>query len=125
MIVKLFALLLAVNLFSVVANAEASEYGVFNESDDLSQFERYSALTGDEEVLIEKGLSKSDCLLRIASMFGSRWFNDTIELQRIKSEDSRSTGLRYPYSFQESLAQANYGLDVGSDELSVSMKIKF
>lgn len=122
MIVKLFALLLAVNLFSVVANAEASEFG---QVDNLSRFNSYNALTGDEEILIEKGLSKSDCLLRLASMFGSSWFNDTIELQRLKSAGSEVSGSSYPYSFQESLAQAHYGLDVGSDEFSVSMKIEF
>jgi len=125
MIVKLFALLLAVNLFSVVANAEASDYGDFSQSDNLSQFNRYNALTGDDEILIEKGLSKSDCLLRLASMFGSSWFNDTIELQRLKSANSAASASRYPYSFQESLAEAHYGLDVGSDEFSVSMKIEF
>ena len=125
MIIKLFALLLAVNLFSVVANAEASDYGDFSQSDNSGQFDSYNTLTGDEEILIEKGLSKSDCLLRLASMFGSSWFNDTIELQRLKSADREASVSRYPYSFQESLAEAHYGLDVGSDEFSVSMKIEF
>ncbi|UZE95264.1 hypothetical protein [Alkalimarinus alittae] len=119
MIVKIFALLLAVNLFSVMANAEASE------PRHLGQIEYYSNLTGDDEILIEKGLSKSDCLLRIASMLGSQWFNDSIELKRLKNASDESITSSYPYSFKEAIAQANYGLDMGSDELSISMKIKF
>lgn len=125
MIVKIFALLLAVNLFTVVANAEAADRGTFSRGENLNQFDHYNALNGDEEILIEKGLSKSDCLLRLASMFGSRWFNDTIELQRLESTNAKTSTSRYPYSFQESLAEASYGLDVGSDELTVSMKLKF
>lgn len=118
MIGKVFALLLAINLFSVVANAEASE----RLSGDYRALE--NSLTGDDEILIEKGLSKSDCLLRMASMLGSQWFNDSIEYKRATSSDEEASS-RYPYSLRESLAQARYGLDVGSDELVVSMKIKF
>lgn len=119
MIVKIFALLLAVNLFSVMANAEASEYESFGQTD------HFNNLANDDEILIEKGLSKSDCLLRVVSMIGSRWFNDSIELQRLESENKDTTTSRYPYSFKESLAEARYGLDLGGDELTVSMKIKF
>lgn len=125
MIVKLFAIMLMVNLFSMVANAEASDYDDLNQPNALNHFERYASLTGDEEILIEKGLSKSDCLLRLASMFGSDWLNDTIELQRLESVGDEGAASRYPYSLRESFAQARYGLDVGSDEFSVSMKIKF
>ena len=119
MVVKIFALLLAVNLFSVIATAEAAEYG------DYGEIDGYSSVTGDDEILIEKELSKTNCLLRMASMLGNRWFNDTIELQRLSSENSKVSTSRYPYSFKESLAQARYGMDVGSDQVSVSMKIKF
>ncbi|MFD2229605.1 hypothetical protein [Alkalimarinus sediminis] len=125
MIVKIFALLLAVNLFTVVANAEAADYGNAGYTDSLNQFANENALTGDDEILIEKGLSKSDCLLRLASMFGSQWFNDTIELQRLDSAKGEASVSRYPYSLRESLAEADYGLDVGSDEFTVSMKIQF
>lgn len=119
MVVKIFALLLAVNLFSVIATAEAAEYGDYGEVDG------YNSVTGDDEILIEKELSKTNCLLRVASMLGSQWFNDAIELQRLGSENSKAPVSRYPYSFKESLAQARYGMDVGSDQVSLSMKIKF
>lgn len=113
MIYKLFVLLLTVNLFTVMANAEAAEVDV------------YHNIAGDDEILIEKELTKTKCLLRMASMLGSRWFNDTIELQRLKNIKDGEKASRYPYRFKDSLAQARYGLDLDGDEFSVSMKIKF
>ena len=123
MVIKVFAFLLAVNLFTVMANAEASQLEQ-HVSGDVSA-DTYNRLAGDDEILIEEGVSKSDCLLRVVSMLGSRWLNDSIELQRLKSSKNQVMTSRYPYSFKESIAQARYGLDMGSDEILVSMKIKF
>ena len=123
MVIKVFAFLLAVNLFTVVANAEAADLGQYD--DFNTSTETYKRSAGDDEILIEDKLSKSDCLLRVVSMLGSRWFNDSIELQRLKSTKGTAVVSRYPLSFKETLAQARYGLDVGSDDVSVSMKIKF
>lgn len=125
MVIKIFALLLTVNLFSVMAKAEASEYVDYSVSENNRAFGGYNSATGDEEILIEKDLSARSSLLRVASMLGSQWFNDAISLKRPDSEEGQVSSSRYPYSLKESLAQAHYGVDVGSNEFSVSMKVKF
>ena len=117
MIYKIFVLLLTVNLFAVVAKAEASEFVVNAEFNSM--------IAGDDEILIEKGFSKSKCLSRLASMLGSRWFNDAVELQRMNTIKREGNEPRYSSSFQAGLAKAEYGLDMASDELSVSMEMKF
>jgi hypothetical protein len=110
-IYKIFVLLITVNLFAVAANAESAELR--------------SMVVGDDEILIEKSVSKSSCLLRVASMLGSQWLNDTVELQRIKSIKREGSTPRYASSFQDGLANAKYGLDLAVDELSISMNMKF
>ena len=117
MVYKIFVLLLTVNLFAVVAKAEASELVVDVEFNNM--------VAGDDEILIEKGVSKSKCLSRLASMLGSRWFNDTVELQRMATIKREGDTPRYASSFQDGLAKAKYGLDVAGDDFSVSMKMKF
>lgn len=102
---------MAVNLFAVAANAESAELR--------------SMVVGDDEILIEKSVSKSGCLLRVASMLGSHWINDKVELQRISSIKREGASPRYASSFHGGLANAKYGLDLAADELSISMNMKF
>ncbi len=111
MVYKIFVLLLTVNLFAVVANVEAAEFN--------------SMVAGDDEILIEKGLSKSKCLSRLVSMLGSHWFNGAVELQRMNSIKRKGNEPRYASSFQRGLAKAQYGVDMAEDEFSISMKMKF
>jgi hypothetical protein len=114
---KIFVLLLTVNLFAVVAKAEASEL--------LVDAEFNSMVAGDDEILIEKGVSKSKCLSRVVSMLGSHWFNNAVELQRMATIKREGSTPRYTSSFQDGLAKAKYGLDVVGDQFSVSMNMKF
>ena len=117
MVYKIFVLLLTVNLFAVVAKAEASELVVDAEFNSM--------VAGDDEILIEKGVSKSKCLSRLVSLLGSHWFNDAVELQRMATIKREGSTPSYASSFQSGFAKAKYGLDMTSDELSISMKMKF
>ena len=123
MIYKLFVLLLTVNLFSVMVKAEASEFVSY--SPDSYRSYSYTRAAGDDEILIEKDVSKSKCILRVLSMLGSQWFNDTVELQRIGGVKNVSKTSRHFSGFQDSLLQAQYGVDIGDDEFSLSMGVKF
>ena len=116
-IYKIFVLLITVNLFAVVAKTEASERTIDTEFNSM--------VAGDDEILIEKGVSKSKCLSRLASMLGSHWFNDSVELQRVATIKRTGNTPRYASSFQRGFAKAKYGLDLAGEEFSVSMKMKF
>jgi hypothetical protein len=145
MVYKIFVVLLAVNLFAMIAKAEAAEFtSNANYSGDASLYETYgsdinrygsvngyssvnaySRVAGDDEILIEKDVSKSKCILRAVSMLGSQWFNDTLELQRMKNAKEQYSVANPRSSFTDHLAQARYGFDMGLEEVSVSMKMYF
>ena len=117
MIYKIFVLLLTVNLFAAAATAEASDFSVDAQFNNM--------VAGDDEILIEKGLSTSKCLSRLASMLTSHWFNDSVELQRMSSIKREGSEPGYSSSFHQGFAKAKYGVDMAKDELSISMKMKF
>ena len=139
MVYKIFVVLLAVNVFAMIAKAEAADFtSNANYSDDATLYETYGSdinsyssvsgynrVAGDDEILIEKDVSKSKIILRAVSMLGSQWFNDAIELQRMKNAKKQYSIANPRSSFTDHLAQARYGLDMGLEEVSVSMKMNF